>query len=54
MAIRVLLVDDQTLARVGLHAALAGAADIQIAGEAATGAEAFAAAREECPRPGTC
>lgn len=39
--IRLLLVENQTLVRIGIKTILSGQNDIQIVGEAATGAEAF-------------
>lgn len=43
--IRVVLVDDHTVVRVGLKAVLSGANDIEIVGEAASGEEAIALAK---------
>jgi DNA-binding NarL/FixJ family response regulator len=47
--IRVLLADDQALLRAGFRVLLESAGDIEVAGEAATGAEAVALAREVRP-----
>lgn len=47
--IRVLLVDDDRLVRQGLRGILAGAAGIEVIGDAANGAEAVAFARERRP-----
>src|SRR5262249_53856834 len=47
--IRVLVVDDDALVRAGLSMLLAGAADIQIAGEAADGSEVEHAVAEHQP-----
>ena len=47
--IRVLLADDQTLVRSGFRMILRAEPDIQVAGEAADGAEAIALAREIDP-----
>lgn len=47
--IRVLLADDQTLVRDGLRMILSTQDDIEVVGEAATGAEAVAAARSLQP-----
>ncbi len=49
MAIRVLLVDDQILTRMGLRAVLKDAAGLEIAGEAENGREAVARAIELTP-----
>jgi DNA-binding NarL/FixJ family response regulator len=40
MSIRVVLADDQPLVRAGLRVLIHGTPDIQVAGEAGTGAEA--------------
>ncbi|MFF8380796.1 response regulator [Streptomyces sp. NPDC015661] len=48
-AIRVLLVDDQPLVRAGLRVLMADTPDIEVAGEAGTGTEAVALARELGP-----
>ena len=48
--IRVLIADDHPLVRRGMRAVLSTAADIEIVGEAATGREAIAAARELAPQ----
>ena len=40
MSVRVLVVDDHPLYREGLTTALAAAADVEVVGEAADGAEA--------------
>jgi DNA-binding NarL/FixJ family response regulator len=47
--IRVLLADDQALVRAGFRVLLESAPDIEVAGEASTGAEAVALARETRP-----
>jgi DNA-binding NarL/FixJ family response regulator len=47
--IRVLLADDQPLVRAGLRVLLESAPDIEVAGEAANGREAFDAARATRP-----
>ncbi len=47
--IRVLLVDDEPLARAGLREWLAGETDVELAGESATGSEAIEAIRRERP-----
>ncbi|WP_369145606.1 response regulator [Streptomyces sp. R44] len=47
--IRVLLVDDQPLVRAGLRVLMADTPDIEVAGEAGTGTEAVALARELGP-----
>ncbi|MEU1299743.1 response regulator transcription factor [Streptomyces shenzhenensis] len=47
--IRVLLADDQSLVRAGFRALLDAQPDIEVAGEAADGAEALAAVRELRP-----
>lgn len=44
--IRILLADDHTLVREGLKQILASAADIEVAGEAATGGEALALVKQ--------
>jgi len=49
MTIRVLLADDQTLVRAGFRGLLERSDDIEVVGEAATGAEALAAARSSRP-----
>ncbi len=49
MNIRVLIVDDQILTRLGLHAVLERARDIEIIGEAASAAEALSVARAQAP-----
>lgn len=48
-AIRVLIADDHTLFRAGLHALLNLFSDIQVVGEASSGEEALARARELHP-----
>lgn len=45
MTIRVVLADDQTLVRAGFRSLIDGSEDVQVVGEAATGAEAVALAR---------
>jgi DNA-binding NarL/FixJ family response regulator len=45
MTIRVLLADDQALIRAGFRVLIDSAADLEVVGEAATGAEALALAR---------
>jgi DNA-binding NarL/FixJ family response regulator len=47
--LRILLADDHPLVRRGLRAVLAGAADIEVVGEAATGREAIELAAELTP-----
>jgi two-component system response regulator NreC len=49
MGIRLLLVDDHAVVRSGLRMLLEGEADIKIAGEAGTGAEALAAVEDLRP-----
>lgn len=49
MSIKVLLADDQMLARMGVRVLLEDAQDISIVGEAASGREAAALARELRP-----
>ncbi|MEY9906549.1 DNA-binding NarL/FixJ family response regulator [Catenulispora sp. MAP12-49] len=49
MAVRVLLVDDQPLARAALRMVIDSAPDLELAGEAGTGAEAVRLARETAP-----
>jgi DNA-binding NarL/FixJ family response regulator len=49
MTIRVLLVDDQELTRTGLRLVLSGHDDLEVAGEAASGAEAVRLATERRP-----
>lgn len=49
MSIRVLLVDDQKLVRMGLAMLLDGEDDIEVVGEAADGGEAVRAARRTSP-----
>jgi DNA-binding NarL/FixJ family response regulator len=48
-AIRVILADDQPLIRTGLRVLINDAADIQVVGEAGTGAEAVRLAAEHAP-----
>ncbi|CAG0977118.1 partial Response regulator GacA, partial [Anaerolineae bacterium] len=48
-SIRVLIVDDHTLFRDGLRALLASIPDIDVVGEAASGADALRLARELQP-----
>ena len=47
--IRVVVADDQALVRTGFALILASDDEIEVAAEAATGAEALAAAREQPP-----
>ncbi len=47
--IRILIADDHTLFRDGLHALLSSIADVEVAGEAATGEEAIAQAEQLNP-----
>jgi DNA-binding NarL/FixJ family response regulator len=49
VSVRVLIVDDQQLIRTGFRMILAAEPDIEVAGEAATGAEAVALTRELRP-----
>ncbi|MBY8872784.1 response regulator transcription factor [Micromonospora sp. PLK6-60] len=49
MSVRVLLVDDQPLVRAGLRVFIADAPDLEVVGEAGTGAEAVRLARETVP-----
>ena len=49
MSVRVLLADDQPLVRTGLRVLITDAADLEVAGEAGTGAEAVRLARELLP-----
>ncbi|MEY9930040.1 DNA-binding NarL/FixJ family response regulator [Catenulispora sp. GP43] len=49
MAVRVLLVDDQPLARAALQMVIDSAPDLELAGEAGTGAEAVRLAHETAP-----
>jgi DNA-binding NarL/FixJ family response regulator len=49
MTVRVAIADDQTLVRAGFHVLLDSAADIDVVGEAANGAEAVELARSERP-----
>jgi DNA-binding NarL/FixJ family response regulator len=49
MTVRVLLADDQPLVRAGLRVLMADTPDLQVVGEAATGAEAVRLARDMCP-----
>ncbi|MGK5672278.1 response regulator [Micromonospora sp. URMC 106] len=49
MTVRVLLVDDQPLVRAGLRVLIADAPDIDVVGEAGTGAEAVRLARDLAP-----
>lgn len=48
MSVRVVLADDQALLRATLRLLLDSAPDIEVVGEAATGAEALAQVREAC------
>jgi DNA-binding NarL/FixJ family response regulator len=47
--IRILIADDHTLFRDGLHALLSSISDVEVAGEAATGEEAIAQADQSNP-----
>ncbi|MFI6986153.1 response regulator [Embleya sp. NPDC050154] len=47
--VRVLIADDESLVRAGLHAIVAAEPDLAVVGEAATGVEAVARARELRP-----
>jgi DNA-binding NarL/FixJ family response regulator len=47
--IRVLLVDDHTMVREGIRSVLESYSDIEVAGEASDGEEAFQMVRELCP-----
>ncbi|MFD0901063.1 response regulator [Actinomadura sediminis] len=49
MTVRVLLVDDQPLVRAGLRVLMADTSDLEIVGEAGTGAEAVRLAGETAP-----
>ena len=49
MTIRVILADDQPLIRAGLRMLIAQTPDINVAGEAGTGAEAVQLARDTDP-----
>jgi DNA-binding NarL/FixJ family response regulator len=49
MTIRVLIADDQALVRAGFRVLLDSAPEIEVVGEAATGAEAVERAREQTP-----
>ncbi|MGD9889675.1 MAG: response regulator [Dehalococcoidia bacterium] len=49
MSIRVVIADDQALVRAGFHVLLDSAPDIEVAGEAANGAEAVELARTHRP-----
>ncbi|WP_241002966.1 response regulator transcription factor, partial [Streptomyces sp. CB01881] len=49
MTIRIVLADDQPLVRAGLRMVITDASDIEIVGEAGTGAEALGLARELRP-----
>jgi DNA-binding NarL/FixJ family response regulator len=49
MSIRVLLADDQAMVRAGFRMVLESEPDIEVAGEAADGANAVAQARELAP-----
>jgi DNA-binding NarL/FixJ family response regulator len=49
MSIRVVLADDQPLVRAGLRVLIADTADIDVAGEAGTGAQAVQLARDSRP-----
>jgi DNA-binding NarL/FixJ family response regulator len=49
MTVRVVLADDQPLVRAGLRVVIAGTADLDVAGEAATGAQAVQLARDLRP-----
>jgi DNA-binding NarL/FixJ family response regulator len=49
MTIRVVLVDDQPLVRAGLRVIITGTADLEVIGEAGTGAQAVQLARDTRP-----
>lgn len=49
MPVRVLLVDDHDVVRLGLRALLAGRVDYEVCGEVADGANALAAVRQLAP-----
>ncbi|MEU8319289.1 response regulator transcription factor [Nonomuraea sp. NPDC048881] len=49
MTVRVLLADDQPLIRAGLRMVIDGTADVVVAGEAGTGAQAVQLTRQLCP-----
>ena len=49
MSVRVVLADDQHLIRTGFRMILAAEPDIEVVGEAATGAEAVVITRELAP-----
>jgi DNA-binding NarL/FixJ family response regulator len=49
MTVRVVLADDQPLVRAGLRVVIAGTPDLDVAGEAATGAQAVQLARDLRP-----
>ncbi|MBT3713810.1 MAG: response regulator transcription factor, partial [Anaerolineae bacterium] len=49
MTIRLLLVDDHTVVRIGLRIILEGSSDIEIVGEASTAAEALEASNKFTP-----
>jgi DNA-binding NarL/FixJ family response regulator len=49
MTVRVVLADDQPLVRAGLRVVIAGTPDLDVAGEAATGAQAVQLARDLHP-----
>ena len=47
--LRVVIADDQPMMRAGFKAVLEATGDIQVVAEAATGAEAVAAAKQHAP-----
>ncbi len=49
MTVRVVLADDQPLARSGLRVLMADHSDLEVVGEAATGAEAVQLVNDTCP-----
>ena len=54
MPIRLLIIDDHALVRTGLRLLLAGAGDIEVVGEAATGEDGLALARRLRPDVALC
>ena len=49
MSVRVVLAEDQPMVRAGFRALLDSRPEIEVVGEAATGADALAVTREQCP-----